>query len=62
MTSIEYRVQQGTRNPLIWGAGFKSHDEAMEHLLQRQLEGKRGLYIVKLVPYAKNLVEVVRLK
>lgn len=58
---MEYQVRQGRRKVTIWGAGFMSHDEATLHLLERQRQGKRGLYIVKLVPYgaSSNLMQAV---
>lgn len=51
---MEYQVVQGKRKVYILGAGFATRDEAMKHLLKRQLEGKRGLRIQKLIPYGAD--------
>jgi hypothetical protein len=59
---MEYQVRQGKRKMYIIGAGFTDKQSAIDFLIKQQRDySKRGMYIVKIVPYgaSRNIKQVV---
>ena len=60
---IQYGVRQGKRTVYNYG-NFDTKQEALEQLIKIQLlQGRRGLYIVKLLPYGDSttLKQMIRI-
>lgn len=59
----EYQVVSGKRKMLLHSAGHATQHDAIDSMVKMQLDhGRRGLRVVKLVPYGANHRRVIELK